>query len=56
MSTLTPSGQPAVRHARRTMWRAIALWSAFAAVVVLGVILAAANGNSVPVLLDEVVR
>jgi hypothetical protein len=38
------------------MWRGIALWTLFAAVVVLGVLLAASNGNSVPVLLDGSLR
>jgi len=38
------------------MWRAIALWSLFAAVVVVGVVLAAANGSSVPTLLDGAPR
>jgi hypothetical protein len=52
MSTLTPNGQPAVRSGRRAIWRGLALWTAFAAVVIVGVLLAASHGSSVPALLD----
>jgi len=38
------------------MWRAIALWSLFALVVVIGVVLAAANVSTVPALLDGAPR
>jgi hypothetical protein len=38
------------------MWRGIALWTAFAAIVIAGVVLAAAHGSGVPVLLEGATR
>jgi hypothetical protein len=56
MSSLTPIGQPSVRAARRNRWQVIVLWSVFAVVVIVGLLLAASNGAGVPVLLDGAAR